>query len=57
MENKFNHSGVSKPNIELNDFFEFLDPKVVKKIKATSEESRNRISSDMDALTGLSKLK
>ena len=57
MENKFNRSGVSKPNIELKDFFEFLDPKVVEKIKATSEESRNRISSDMDALTGLSKLK
>ncbi|MBR3889649.1 hypothetical protein IKJ53_03950 [bacterium] len=48
MENKFNNKNVSKPNIELHDFFEFLDPKVVEKIKATSEESRSRIMSDIN---------
>lgn len=50
MENKFNNSNVSKPNIELKDFFEFLDPKVVEKIKSTSEESRLRIMNDVKEL-------
>ena len=49
-KNKFNHSGVSKPNIELKDFFEFLDPKVVEKIKSTSDESRLRIMNDVKEL-------
>lgn len=53
MENKFNNSNVSRPNIELKDFYEFLDPKVVEKIKATSEESRSRIVSDIEELTSI----
>lgn len=47
MENKFNNKNVSKPSIELHDFYEFLDPKVVEKIKATSAESRSRILADV----------
>ena len=47
MENKFNNKNVSKPSIELHDFYEFLDPKVVEKIKATSVESRSRILTDV----------
>lgn len=56
-KNKFKHSGVSKPNIELKDFYEFLDSKVVEKIKATSEESRSRIIGDIESLMKLSDLK
>jgi undecaprenyl pyrophosphate synthase len=48
MENKFNNKNVSKPNIELHDFYEILDPKVVEKIKSTSEESRSRIIADIN---------
>jgi hypothetical protein len=53
MENEFNfkNSNVSKPKIELDDFFEFLDPKVVQKIKETSEESRSRILNDINEFT------
>ncbi|MCM1265643.1 MAG: hypothetical protein NC200_05530 [Candidatus Gastranaerophilales bacterium] len=36
-------SGVTKPTIELDDFFAYLDPKVVEKIMETPEESRTRI--------------
>lgn len=54
---KFKHSAVSKPEIELKDFFEFLDPKVVQKIQSTSEESRTRISNDIEELMNLSDLK
>ena len=41
-------SGVSKPTIELNDFFEYLDSKVVEKIKQTSKEDIERISNDVN---------
>lgn len=41
-------SGMSKPNIELNDFFEYLDSKVVEKIKQTSKEDIERISNDVN---------
>lgn len=40
-------SGVTRPTIELDDFFAYLDPKVVEKIMQTSEESRSRIVKDM----------
>lgn len=53
MEHNFNNKNVSKPSIELKDFYEFLDPKVVEKIKATSEESRQRIVSDIEELTSI----
>lgn len=36
-------NGITKPSIELDDFFAYLDPKVVEKIKQTSEEDRARI--------------
>lgn len=41
-------SGITKPNIELNDFFEFLDSKVVEKIKQTSKEDIERITNDVN---------
>ena len=41
-------SGVSKPSIELTDFYEYLDPKVVERIKQTSEEDKARIVSDVE---------
>lgn len=41
-------SGVTKPTIELDDFFAYLDPKVVEKIMQTPEESRSRIVKDMN---------
>lgn len=40
-------SGVSKPKIELKDFYEFLDPKVVEKIKQTPKNSVKRIADDV----------
>ena len=40
---------VTKPTIELDDFFEFLDPKVVEKIMKTPEESRSRIVRDISS--------
>ena len=40
-------SSVTKPTIELDDFFEFLDPKVVEKIMQTPAESRSRIVQDV----------
>ena len=40
--------GVTKPTIELDDFFAYLDPKVVEKIMQTPEESRSRIVKDMN---------
>lgn len=40
-------SGVTKPTIELDDFFAYLDPKVVEKIMQTPEESRSRIVRDV----------
>ena len=39
-------NGVTKPNIELEDFYSLLDPKVVEKIKQTSKEHRERIMND-----------
>ena len=44
---KIANKNVTKPTIELDDFFEFLDPKVVEKIMQTSEESRSRIVKDI----------
>lgn len=40
-------NGITKPSIELDDFFAYLDPKVVDKIKQTSKEDRERISKDV----------
>jgi len=40
-------NGVTKPVIELDDFFAYLDPKVVEKIMQTPEESRARIVKDV----------
>ena len=42
-------SNMTKPTIELDDFFEFLDPKVVEKIMQTSAESRSRIVQDVQS--------
>ena len=36
-------SGITKPSIELDDFFAYLDPKVVEKIKQTSEIRSRKI--------------
>ena len=44
---KQSNNGVTKPNIELDDFFNYLDPKVVDKIMSTPEESRSRIVKDI----------
>ena len=41
------NSGMTKPTIELDDFFAYLDPKVVEKIMQTPEESRSRIVKDV----------
>lgn len=53
MENNYNfdNKAMSKPQIELSDFFEFLDPKVVEKIKSTSQESLSRITNDVNEFT------
>ena len=40
-------NGITRPSIELDDFFAYLDPKVVKKIKETSEQDRQRITNDI----------
>ena len=40
-------SGMTKPAIELDDFFAYLDPKVVEKIKQTSKDDIARISKDV----------
>ena len=40
-------NGVTKPTIELDDFFAYLDPKVVEKIKQTSADDIARISKDI----------
>ena len=40
-------NGMTKPNIELEDFYSLLDPKVVEKIKQTSQEHKDRISNDI----------
>ncbi|MCD8377980.1 MAG: hypothetical protein LUB59_04235 [Candidatus Gastranaerophilales bacterium] len=40
-------NGATKPTIELDDFFAYLDPKVVEKIMQTPEESRARIVKDV----------
>lgn len=48
MENKnISKKGITKPTIELDDFFELLDSKIVEKIKNTSIESKNRISNNV----------
>lgn len=36
-------NGITRPSIELDDFFSLLDTKVVEKIKQTSKEERERI--------------
>ncbi len=46
--NSVSKSGVTKPHIELDDFFEYLDPKVVEKIMQTPEEYRSRIIKDVN---------
>ena len=46
-ENKIFSENVTKPVIELDDFFEYLDPKVVEKILQTSAEARTRIIQDV----------
>ena len=38
---------MTKPSIELDDFFSYLDPKVVEKIKQTPIDSKTRISNDI----------
>ena len=38
------NSNVTRPVIELDDFYDLLDPKVVEKIKQTSLEERKRIT-------------
>lgn len=40
-------SGITKPSIELDDFYAYLDPKVVAKIKETSEADKARISNNV----------
>lgn len=48
MENKeVSQNGMTKPSIELDDFFSYLDPKVVEKIKMTPNDSKERISNDI----------
>ena len=48
MENKeVSKSNMTKPTIELDDFFSYLDPKVVEKIKMTPSDSKERISNDI----------
>lgn len=48
MENKeVSKSGMSKPSIELEDFYSYLDPKVVEKIKKTPIDSKERISNNI----------
>jgi hypothetical protein len=42
-----NLNGMTRPTIELDDFFAYLDPKVVEKIKQTSEADRERISKNI----------
>ena len=44
---RFTNSSMTRPTIELDDFFAYLDPKVVEKIKQTSEEDRQRILHDV----------
>lgn len=48
MDRKINENGMTKPSIELDDFYSLLDPKVVEKIKSTSQESISRISNDVN---------
>ena len=48
MENKnISQDRMTKPSIELDDFFSYLDPKVVEKIKETPSDSKERISNDI----------
>jgi len=48
MDRKIKDNGMTRPSIELDDFFALLDPKVVEKIKTTSEESISRITNDVN---------
>lgn len=41
-------SGVTKPSIELEDFFQYLDSKVVEKIKNTTITEKERIESNIN---------
>ena len=50
MNRKSNENGMTRPSIELDDFYSLLDPKVVEKIKATTKESISRISDDVKNL-------
>lgn len=47
-QQKLSKKGITVPSIELNDFFEFLDPKVVEKIKQTPKNELNRITNDVN---------
>ena len=47
-QQKLSKKGITLPNIELNDFFEFLDPKVVEKIKQTPKNELSRITNDVN---------
>lgn len=46
MEKNINMTSPIK-SVQLNDFFEFLDAKTVEKIKATPQETLDRISKDV----------
>ncbi|GEM_PF-4577272 len=48
MNRRPEQNGMTRPNIELDDFYSLLDPKVVEKIKATSKESLDRIANDVN---------
>ena len=50
MDRKITENGMTRPSIELDDFYSLLDPKVVEKIKSTSQESISRISDDVKNL-------
>ena len=40
-------NGITRPSIELDDFYSLLDRKVVDKIKSTPKESLKRIADDV----------
>lgn len=46
-EEKIAGKGVTNPSVELDDFFEYLDPKVVEKIVQMPEKTRARIVKDV----------
>ncbi len=50
MDRKIENNGMTRPLIELDDFYSLLDPKVVEKIKSTSKESISRITEDVNSI-------